>query len=595
MRASGECNVDRVWRQGTSVALAVTAVLLLTVVAVTSLFTAERDENDQRLERAARDVATTASTELTRLSDLGEDLAVTLALVHGELDAGSYETLLRGFGLERRFPSLTGVSYVERVPRPQLEERLARREPGGPPLVLFDDTGEDPVRLLTMSYPRVTNQAALGVDLGSRPESRVAHDRAVARRAPTLANLTRIVQLPPDEPGVSVHIPVVVDEEVVATVGLVVSVPGFLRGLQPLPSGVEVAVLDPGSPAFPDPVRLASGPPADGRSATTTLALLGQEWELTVTANEAFETPWYRRGSSLLGLGGAVAALLVGLLVGSLATREQHASNLVSERTREVSMVNAQLLAANDQLGALNRDLAGTNLELADANRRLEIAGRDKDEFLAAVSHELRTPLTVIGGFLESLRRLQPSGQELVDMLDPIDRGFRRLDLMVGDLLTLVSLDAGAEVAHPEPVQLEAFLASAPAQLMSRDHGMVDVEVTGAPVASVDLEHLERIVANLLANAVQHGLPPVVLSAAEVGSGRVEITVRDHGPGIPAAEADVVFQRFARITGQRAVTGTGLGLAIVRELAELAGGAVTYTGAEPGARFTVLLPGLPAG
>lgn len=567
-------------REAGVVAVAVTAVALLSVVTVLTLRAAEQEEDRGRIDRAAQDVARTIETELDRVADLAQDVAVAVALVP-ELDAGSYGAVLEAMAIPRRFPAVTGVSYVERVPRAQVAERLVLREPGGPPLQLLDDAGEDLVRLLTMSHPLEANRTALGVDLGSRPESRRAHDLAAELQRPVMANFTRIVQLPPDEPGVSVHAPVLADGEVVATIGLVLSVPGLLSGLEPVPVGVAVAVRDPGSGVFPAPIVLAATDALSPLQASAVAELPGQRWEVEVTATSGFAAPTARRASTLVAIGGGVVALLVGLLVASLASRERRASELALRRTVELSQ-------ANEQLASLNARLSGTNVQL-------EAAGRAKDDFLAAVSHELRTPLTVIRGFMESLRRMQPQGLQLEEMLDPIDRNVRRLDTLVADLLTLVSLDAGALVSRPEPVALSGFLDRAPIELAGLPPGRVRVQITGDPYALVDRAHLERIVTNLLVNADRHGGGAIVLQAAHDGDGQVVISVRDHGPGIPDDQVETVFRRFVRADGQRAVTGTGLGLAIVRELVELGRGRVEYEPAAPGARFLVRLPAATGG
>ena len=554
-------------REVAAVALGMAAVIVLTLVAVVSLRAAEQAEDQQRIERAATDVARTIETELGRVADLAQDIAVATSLID-DLHAASYARLLDDMAIIHRFPALTGVSYVEQVARDEVAVRLTEREQGGPRLSLREDAGEPMIRLLSLSYPADPNEAALGVDLGARPESRVAHDTALSRNAPVLSNLTRIVQLPPDEPGVSLHTPVPGEADTAATVGLVLSVPGLLQGLEPLPADVEVGVRDPGSVVFEAPVLLAAGSQPEALYSTSEVAVPGQTWEVTVTAVDGFLQPPLQRGSTLLAIGGAVSALLVGLLVYSLASRERHASDLVTLRTAEVSAANRELAAANAQLAA---------------------AGRSKDDFLAAVSHELRTPLTVIRGFVESMTRLEPRAQELAQMLPPIARNVQRLDSLVGDLLTLVSLDAGALVSHRERVEVAAFLARAPRELAGLEDDRVHIEVEGDPVASVDPQHLERIVVNLLVNADRHGAPPIVVTA-RTRAGMVELETRDHGPGIPGEDAELVFERFARANGQQAVTGTGLGLAIVRELAVLGGGEVGYDDAEPGARFTVRLP-----
>jgi signal transduction histidine kinase len=556
------------------VAIAVVVVVIPAFAVATSLRGSEEAEIDRRLERAAEDVAQTMEQELGRLADLAADVAISTTLVE-ELNAGTYATLLDRYRIDARFPALNGISYVERVPVGEVEDLLVRRAPGGPPLVLLDVTTEDLVRPVTMSYPLERNRAVLGVDLTSRPESRSAHDTAVRTGQPVLSDLTQIVQLAPGEPGASLHVPVP-GAEPPATLGMVFSVGELFRDLAPLPTGVEIRLTDPHSALFPEPVILPAGEPLLERSATARAVSGGEEWIIEVVATEGYVQALFRRGSTWLALGGAVAGLLVGLLVFALSSRERHATELVSARTAEVRRTNEELAAANR--------------ELARANAQLEVADRDKDDFLAAVSHELRTPLTVIAGFVESMRWLQPTGDQLEAMLQPIERNVRRLDGLVADLLTLVSLDAGALISHPEPVRLREMLGWVPTELVGLPSSVVGVEVDGDPVASVDPRHLERILINLLANADRHGRPPIELSARQREDAVVELTVRDHGDGIPGEGIDVVFERFTRAPGKRAVAGTGLGLAIVRELTSLNGGGISYRSADPGACFTVWLP-----
>jgi signal transduction histidine kinase len=550
-------------------------VVVPSLLVAFSLRASEEAEVDARLDRAATDVSVTLVRELDRLADLGADLAIATTMLDA-VDAGSYAALLDRFALDERFPSLTGITYVECVPRAQIEQQLRLREGGGPPLELREDAGGDVVRVATMSYPLERNRAVLGVDLTSRPESASAHDRALRTGQPALSDLTRIVQLRLDEPGAVLHVPVVDDGPPTASLGMVLSVEQLFQGLDPLPSGIEIRLVDPGSPVFPTAAVLSAEGPLLDRAASAPAPGHGQEWTVEVTATPGFVQPLLRRGSTLLGLGGVVAGLLVGLLVSALSSRERHATALVAERTAEVRTANAEL--------------AATNLELAAANNQLELADRNKDDFLAAVSHELRTPLTVISGFVESLRRLRPTGDELEDLLQPIERNVHRLDGLVADLLTLVSLDAGALVPHPEPVRLADVMARVARELAGLPSEVVLVQVEGDPVAMVDRGHLERMLVNLLTNADRHGEPPIEVAARQRDEGFVELAVRDHGAGIPEDEAEVVFERFTRAPSTQAVVGTGLGLTIVRELATLGGGGVVYSSAQPGARFTVWMP-----
>ena len=278
---------------------------------------------------------------------------------------------------------------------------------------------------------------------------------------------------------------------------------------------------------------------------------------------------WWQQGSTFVVVGALVAAAVIAALVRRLVVRERAASELVELRTAELS-------ALNDQL--------------ASANRALAAAGRSKDEFLAAVSHELRTPLTVISGFVEALVRIRGDDPELERYLDPIARNVGRLHGLVTDLLTLVGIDGGALTPVTSAVDLGEALEAAPHELAGLADQLVVVRVPKGLFVEVDPAHFDRIVTNLLTNAVRHGAPPIEVTARDRGDGAAEVVVRDHGPGIPEDSVDEVFERFARGVQSASTPGTGLGLAIVRELIELNGGDVGYEPAEPGARFVIRLP-----
>jgi signal transduction histidine kinase len=546
--------------------LLVGAVLLLAAVAWFALWQAERDADQVRLDAAAASLAATLRTDLDQLAAAAGDAAVAVSLLP-ELTEDTYADLLSVLAIEQRFPGVVGVSYVERVPRPELEDHLALRRRSDPGYTVVDDAGEDLLRLVAFSHPSTDNAAAIGVDLTARAETRAAADVAIDLGQPVLSNATRIVQFDQQEPGAVLHAPVPsTPGRRDASVALVFSTQGVAERLEPLPSGVAVLVTDTRSTVFPEVAVLGDAGPDPLLSDPIAVTVADATWQVQLAAAPAFTAPWTRRGSTAVALGGSVAALLVALLAFSLATRERLASQLVAERTAELSAVNDRL--------------ALSNAALADANRA-------KDEFLASVSHELRTPLTVIGGFSDSLRRVRPEDRDLERFLDPIDRNVHRLDTLVSDLLTLVSLDAGAVTPFREHVDLASVLPDA-SEVLAGLESSVQVDVGQGCIVSVDPRHLDRVVTNLLVNADRHGAPPFELSARQVGA-TVELAVRDHGAGIPPEEREALFERFARGDSSHSVAGTGLGLAIVRELVELNGGDVRYEDAAPGARFVVRL------
>jgi signal transduction histidine kinase len=550
-------------------AAALLAVLLLTTLAVAALHAAERAYEQTRLEDAATTLGASVTAELQRLADLGRQVGVATARL-GTLDADAYEALLDDLEVTARFGGLAGVSFVSHVPRERLGDFLALRRAEGDGFELLDDAGEDRLRIVSYVHPPETNRPALGVDLTSRPELRAAADRAIEADTPSLSPFTEILQLEGTGPGAALHVPAHdLDGTLLGTVGVVLALEPFLEELTPLPAHVAVRLSDPNAERFPDGVRLGPAVRSGAPSVSVDVDSAGQTWTLEVKAAAGFSPPWTQRGSTYLVLAGLIAAGLVGLLVRSIAARERLSSDLAAQRTDELSEVNQQL---------------------ASTNRALAAASRSKDEFLASVSHELRTPLTVISGFVESLERMHGDQRGVGDLLDPIQRNVRRLDGLVSDLLTLASLDAGAVTPLRANVELSPLLRSAPRELAGLADDEVVLSVPPSLRVEVDPRHLERVMTNLLVNAVRHGEPPVVVEAWAADDGTVGFSVRDHGAGIPPEVVEQVFERFARGPRAEATAGTGLGLAIVQELVEINGGSVDYEAADPGARFVVRLP-----
>jgi signal transduction histidine kinase len=234
---------------------------------------------------------------------------------------------------------------------------------------------------------------------------------------------------------------------------------------------------------------------------------------------------------------------------------------------------------------------------LAEANRRLTEADRLKDEFLANVSHELRTPLTLIQAPAEKLAAAGnlDDGQrrDVAVML----RNARTLLGHVNDLLDVAKLQAGRMSLERARVDLAERVRRVAANfdgLANERHLAYAVDAPDRLAADVDPPKLDRVLLNLLGNAFKFTPPGGrVRVSLRADEDHVVLEVGDSGPGIPSAQRERVFERFAQVEGgtTRSYGGTGLGLAIARDFVELHGGRIRAADApEGGALLSVRLP-----
>jgi two-component system sensor histidine kinase KdpD len=215
--------------------------------------------------------------------------------------------------------------------------------------------------------------------------------------------------------------------------------------------------------------------------------------------------------------------------------------------------------------------------EQARQARTLAGVDRQRTALLAAVGHELRTPLAGVKAAVSSLRQTDVdwSSEERDDLLATIEHSADRLDSVVSNLLDASRLEAGAVVASPRPVALDevvgAVLLASPAAL---DQVQIDVP-EDLPLVNADPGLLERVLANLLDNALRHAGEggPIEVSAT-AGADSAKLTIVDHGPGVSPAERERLFAPFQRLD-DRSTEGIGLGLAVARGFTEAMGGALS--------------------
>ena len=270
------------------------------------------------------------------------------------------------------------------------------------------------------------------------------------------------------------------------------------------------------------------------------------------------------------------------------ATAGEIAAGDMSHRVEEVdprTEVGRLGLAFNEMLARLERAFA----EQRASEERLRV-------FLADASHELRTPLSSIRGYAELFRMgAAEDPAELDRAMGRIESESLRMSSLVEDLLALARLDEVRE-SQRERVDLAAILddacADARAGSPDREISLAVPEAEGEGVLRGDPDALRQLAGNLIANALRHGAGEIEVSLRGADD-VLELSVRDHGSGLPPGSESDVFERFWRAgeARDRPSGGAGLGLAIVAGVAASHGGTATAANApDGGAVFTVRLP-----
>lgn len=311
----------------------------------------------------------------------------------------------------------------------------------------------------------------------------------------------------------------------------------------------------------------------------------------------------------LLALLGAVAGYL-------LARRLLRPVREASKAAVQMSHgdLDIRLPAGSDEFGVLAASFNQMAENLREEMLGLEAGQARERRFVADVTHELRTPVSALVGeasLLKAKLDANPSecSPEIGRLAQLVNQDIARLRQLVDDLLEISRLEAQAAESVIESVDVESFLVR-----LIEAHGWsesVRVEALGESdlpdarpdtlenlCVSADKRRLERILVNLVENALQHGSAPVTIemrsdkTGALAGRPLVEVAVADSGPGIPAEHLPHVFDRFYKADPSRSSgRGSGLGLAIARENARLLGGDIIAANVPGGGtRFVVTLP-----
>jgi len=242
------------------------------------------------------------------------------------------------------------------------------------------------------------------------------------------------------------------------------------------------------------------------------------------------------------------------------------------------------------------RVIAAYEREREEAFRQLQALGQMKDDLTHMIVHDMKNP---IQGLVASVPLLQEADEELrIECLDAIQDAAHSLQRMVANLLGIAQLEEGVLHIEPRPVDVGEVLEAVARQLGPAArlyYTSVELAVEGAtPPASGDAAMLERVIANLLINAIKHTRTPEPVTIVAHGRDHgVEIRVSDHGPGIPLEQQARIFDKFHRGAAGSAYSSgsSGLGLAFCRLAMEAHGGAIGVDSApDAGASFWIWLP-----
>jgi two-component system, OmpR family, sensor histidine kinase MtrB len=285
--------------------------------------------------------------------------------------------------------------------------------------------------------------------------------------------------------------------------------------------------------------------------------------------------------TTLIGAGIALVALLAA--IASLVTRwvvlpVRHAAK-AAQRLSAGRLDERMAVGGADDLGALATSFNDMAASLQEKLRELEELSKAQRQFVSDVSHELRTPMTTIRMaaeiLFESREQLDAAAARSAELLQSQTE---RFEVLLSDLLEISRHDANVATLDAEPADMCDIArgsADDAQQLAERRGCRIEFRLPAEPcVAEVDRRRVERILRNLLVNAVEHGEGKDVVVTVAADRATVAVAVRDHGVGLGPGEEQLVFERFWRADPARARTtgGTGLGLAIALEDARLHSG-----------------------
>lgn len=565
------------------------AVYLVIGVGVSASLIAFRYTQDRehglaqaRFERDAVNISASLTKDIDRYVDVLRSVR-RLFDASQEVERNSFRIFSEG--PIQRNPGIQALEWVPRIPHAERSayEKAARREG----LSAFQLTDRDKTGGLIPAPRREEYFPVYFVEPLQGNESALGHDPLLPARIQALSKARdtgsevasqqiHLIQDSKNQAGIMLFLPVydggvpeTVEERRKQLIGYVEGVfrvgdmvAASLEGLSV--DGVGFTLSDRTDPANPEQLYTRGTSPTDAQPFRyqTAIDFGGRQWtlELYPTASPAGKAPpldWY------VLAGGLFITATIGAYLLSETTRNSRIARTVEERTAE-----------------LQHTIQEAALRQAELDQAREL-DRLKTNFVGAVSHDLRTPLTSIMGYAEFLEDeiAGTLSNQQIEFVQQIHKGARRLEYLLNDLLDFARLDAGTFKLTLEHTDLQGKLLEVSESLRPQiEEARLTLSVvspTTPLIAQMDAQRIERVLINLLTNAIKFTLPGgTIRLKARLEGDRVICEVEDSGEGIAPADIPKLFRHFTQLSNGMRRGGTGIGLSICKAIVEAHGGTI---------------------
>ncbi len=517
---------------------------------------------EARFRALARDLAGDVTARLDTYEQMLQGAVAMVDAGGGQVSRTEWRSYVTGLHVEDRYPGIQGIGYAKRVKAPDREQHEAALHAAGFYSYRVTPEGERPeyFPIIYIEPFASRNLRAFGFDMHAEPTRRTAMERARGTGTAAATARLRLVQETDEDvqPGFLIYVPVydqtlpltTAADRREALLGFVYSpfrAHDLMRSImdQGASQLLDIRVHD-GTESTTDSLMFDSATARDAAfQEVLYVEVFGRPWTLVLSGTHAFEES--------VASATPRAVLFAGLIITLLL----------------VATVNS-VLQDRDRMEELRRSYDALALARAEA----EQANAAKSRFLAAASHDLRQPLQTLGIYLHMIGE-QADSPRLRKLVDAARDGFEATQRLLNSLMDIATLETG--VISPQlseldlPVFLERICEEGRLEAAGKGLGF-RVTCCGARVTT-DPAMLERIVRNLLSNALKYTHSGTIRVTCRQARGFTAIKVQDTGPGIPQDRLHLIFEDFYQIGNPERDRrkGLGLGLATVARLSRLLG------------------------